>query len=192
MPLTPEAYPMSSQSVGPLPARRRQPFPDQADDSTISDPIFDEAHQPFSAELIEERLDVGVENPADLACLDPVCEGIQRIVLAASRTEPIAETQELRHVNRRKDSHHCRLEDFVLNRGNAERLVAAIRLRYKPPTGWQRSIRSGMDPCVKITETSLKILLVLIPRHPINTRSRALLQAEERPPENIDVDVVQE
>ena len=97
-----------------------------------------------------------------------------------------------RSIDRRKESHHCRLEDFVLDRGDAERPVSAIRLRYKPPTGWQRSIRSGMNPFVKIDETSLKILLVLVPRYPINARSRALLQAEERPPESINVDVVQE
>jgi hypothetical protein len=49
-----------------------------------------------------------------------------------------------------------------------------------------------MDPCVKINETNLKILLVLAPCHPINARSRALLQTEERPPENINVDMMQE
>jgi hypothetical protein len=53
MPLTPGAYPTRLNPSVLFQHARRQPFLDQADDSTISDPILDETHQPFSAELIE-------------------------------------------------------------------------------------------------------------------------------------------
>jgi hypothetical protein len=171
---------------------RLQPFLDQADDPAITDPMFDETHQPFPAERVEERTDIGVEYPVDFACLDSVRERVQRIVLAASGSEPVAESQELRLVDRREDSHHGCLDDLVLNGSNAERPLSAIRLRYVLPARWQRSIRSGMNPCVKIGEVGLQICRVLVPRPAIDARGRALLQAEEGPFQNLDADVVQE
>src|SRR3954465_11151598 len=54
------------------------------------------------------------------------------------------------------------------------------------------SIRSGMNPCVKIGEVGLQNCRVLVPRPAIDTRGRALLQAEEGPLQNLDADVVQE
>ena len=49
-----------------------------------------------------------------------------------------------------------------------------------------------MNPCVKISEVSVKICRVLDPRPAVDARGRALLQAEEGPPQNLDADVVQE
>src|SRR5208283_5497639 len=75
--------------------------------------------------------------------------------------------------------------------GDAERPLSAIRLRYVPPTGRQRSIRSRMDPCVEANEVVLELLPVLVPRDLVDAWGSPLLQAEERPPKAIDVDVVQ-
>jgi site-specific DNA recombinase len=47
---------------------RLQPFLDQADDTLVADPVFQEADQPFSADAAEEVLDVGVKkssSPSD-------------------------------------------------------------------------------------------------------------------------------
>jgi len=77
---------------------RLQPLLDQADDPSIADSVFDESDEPLSAQSIEEPRYVGVENPVDFACIDSVCERIQRIVLAASGPEPVAKAQELRLV----------------------------------------------------------------------------------------------
>ena len=62
---------------------RLQPFLDQADDPLVADTVSDETDQPVVADRIKEPGDVGVENPADFACLDPERERVQRIVLAA-------------------------------------------------------------------------------------------------------------
>src|SRR5437667_12525139 len=113
---------------------RLEPFADQADDPLVTDPMFDEADQPCMTDRIEERPDVGVENPSDVASFDPVRERVQRIVLAPPRTEPVAEAQELRFVDWREDHDHRRLDDLVLDRGDAERPLLAVRLRNVGPT----------------------------------------------------------
>ena len=101
----------------------------------IADSMLDEPYQPLLADRVEEGL-YGVENPVD-SSLDSVRERIQRIVLAAPGSEPIAEPQKLRLVDRREDRNHRCLDDLVLQGGDAERPLFAIRLRYVLPTRWQ-------------------------------------------------------
>ena len=88
---------------------------DQADDPAITDPVFDESDQPFSAKRIEERLDIGVKDPVDFARLDPVRERVQGIVLSAPGSEPVTKSQELRLVDRREDRNHRCLDDFIFH-----------------------------------------------------------------------------
>src|SRR3984957_17431088 len=57
-----------------------------------------------------------------------VCERIQRIVLAAPRSEPIAEPQKLRLVDRREDRNHRGLDDLVFQGSDAEWPLFTIRL----------------------------------------------------------------
>jgi len=81
---------------------------------------------------------VGVENPVDFTCINSVCERIQRIVLAAPGSEPIAEPQKLRLVDRREDRNHRGLDDLVFQGRDAERPLFTIRLGYVPSTRWAR------------------------------------------------------
>src|SRR3974377_2113344 len=108
----------------------------------MADSVFDESYEPWSAQSIEEPRYVGVENPVDFACVDSVCECIQRIVLAAPGSEPVAEPQELRLVDRREDRNHRCLADFIFPRSKSERPLFAIRLGYVFATRWHCSIRS--------------------------------------------------
>jgi hypothetical protein len=112
-------------------------------------------------------------------------------MLATPGSEPVAKPQELCLVDRRQDRHHRRLDDLVLNGGDAERPLSAVRLRYLSPTGRQRSIRPCVYPCVEILEVALEALRVLVPRHLIHARRSPLLQSEESLPEAVDVDVMQ-
>jgi hypothetical protein len=104
--------------------------------------VFDESYEPLSAQSIEEPRYVGVENPVDFTCINSVSERIQRIVLAAPGSEPIAEPQKLRLVDRREDRNHRGLDDLVFQGRDAERPLFTIRLGYVPSTRWQSSIRS--------------------------------------------------
>jgi hypothetical protein len=165
---------------------------DQADDPPIADPVLDEADQPVMADRVKEPGDVGIEDPADLACLDPVGERIQRIVLAAPGTEPIAEPQELRCIDRGENGHHRHLDDLVLQGGDAERPLPAIGLRDVPSPRGLRSIRSAVNMRVQISEVSLEVCRVLFPRRAVCPWRGVLLQAEERPSQVVDANVVQE
>src|SRR5262249_20742331 len=104
--------------------------------------VFKDFYEPLSAQSIEEPRYVGVENPVDFTCINSVCERIQRIVLAASGSEPIAEPQKLRLVDRREDRNHRSLDDLVFQGRDAERPLFTIRLGYVPSTRWQCSVRS--------------------------------------------------
>jgi hypothetical protein len=121
-----------------------------------------------------------------------VRERVQRLKLVTPRPEPVTETQKLRFIDRCQDCNHCRLDDLVLQSGDAERPLSAIRLRYVRPARWQRSIRSCVNTSVKICEVGLDVLHVVGPRHLVDTRRSGPLQIEEARPQNIDADVMQE
>ncbi len=185
--------PLLGSDVAPLIQHAHlEPFLDQADDSAIPNPVFYEADQPIVADRVEKRSNVGIENPADIASFDPVCERVQRIVLAASGSEPIAEAQELRLIDRRQDHDHRRLDDLILQGCDAERPLPAIRLRNVCPTRWQRPIRACVKPPMQVGEFALAAFLVGIPCHRVDPRCRAPLESEERGAEDVHADMVQE
>src|SRR3984893_11995828 len=137
--------------------------------------MFDEADQPGLVDLVEKGLDVAIEHPVDAPPADPERECIQRLVLIALRSEPVAEPQELRLVDRRQDCHHRRLDDLIFQCSDAERPLAALRLRNISPTRWQRSIRSCLDARTEIREVLLEAFRVLGPCHLVDTWCRSLL-----------------
>ena len=113
---------------------RLQPFLDQADDPTVADPVLDESDQPLVADRLKEPRDISIENPVYLASCYSDVQRIQRLVLVARGPESVAEAQKFRLIDRRENRHHRSLDKLVLKRGNAERPLAAIRLRYvRPP-----------------------------------------------------------
>ena len=79
---------------------RLQPFPDQADDAPVADPMLHEPDQPFLADRVEERPDVGVQDLVHLPAGDPDHQRVQRIMRATSRPEPVREPEEVFLVDR--------------------------------------------------------------------------------------------
>src|ERR1700751_3601182 len=69
----------------------RQPFGNQPDDSPVANPMLDEPDQPFPVDLVEKGLNVAIEHPVDPPLPDPERERIQRLMLAALRSETVAE-----------------------------------------------------------------------------------------------------
>jgi site-specific DNA recombinase len=112
---------------------RLEPFLDQADDAPVADPMLQEADQPFLVDLVEERSDVGVQYIAHLLAVDSDAERIHRIMRAAPRPEPVREPEEVFLVDRAQHRGYRPLDDLVLQSGNRERALPAIRLRYVPP-----------------------------------------------------------
>src|SRR5262249_24095955 len=156
------------------------PFLDQADDALVTDPMLQEPDQPFLADLVEERSDIGVQYVAHLPAVDPDAERIQRIVRAAPRPEPIRDAEEVFLVDRVQQCDHCPLDNLVLQGCDRERALSAIWLGYVHAPAWPRPIRSALDPVVQIFETALYICLVVLPRQPIHTRCCVRLEFVER------------
>ena len=160
--------------------------------SAVANPTLDETDQPILADLVEKGLNVTIEHPVDPPPPDPERERIQRLMLAALRSETVAEFQELRFIDRRQDCHHRGLDDLVLYGRNAERSLSTIRFRYVLPARRQRSVRSCMDACMQAHEACLKVLCVFGPRHLVDTWRCSLLQSEEACAQDVNVDVMQE
>jgi hypothetical protein len=111
-----------------------QPFTDQSDHPPVADTVFDEADQPIVADRIEKARDVGVQYPVHLALADPDRQRVQRIVLATPWPESVAEPQEVFLPDRVQYFDQRTLDNLVLQRGYAQRTLAAIRLRnINPP-----------------------------------------------------------
>ena len=128
----------------------------------MDNPMFDEVDQPGLADLVENGLDVAIKHPVDAPPTDPERECIQRLVLTTLRSEPVAEPQELRLVDRRQDRNHRRLDDLIFQCSNADRPLSAICLWNISPARWQRSIRSRLDARVEVREILLKAFRVSV------------------------------
>src|SRR5260370_7957989 len=93
--------------------------------------MLDELHRPFVAHVIEEATDVGIEHPVHPLPLDAHRQRVQRLVRAASGTEPIRKALEVDLIDLAEDRHHGLLNDFVLQRPDAQRTLPPVSLRYK-------------------------------------------------------------
>ena len=93
---------------------RLQPFLDQADDAPVTDPMLQEAYQPFLADFVEERPDIGVQNEAHLLAVDPDAERVHCIMGAAARSESVTEPEEVFLIDRIQQCGHRPLDNLVL------------------------------------------------------------------------------
>ena len=153
--------------------------------------MFQEADNPFLGYLREERPNVGVQYEVHLPAADPDYQCIQRIVLAASRSEPIREPEEVFLVDHAQHCGHGSLDDLVFECGDRERAFAAVFLRNVAPAGRLRPVRSCLDPCVQVLDTMIEALFVGLPRHAVDAGSRVTLQRVERCSQHLGIDVVQ-
>jgi hypothetical protein len=107
---------------------------DEPEDALIADPVFQEADNPFLGYLREERPDVGVQYEVHFPAADPDDQCIQRIVLAAPRSKPIREPEEVFLEDRAQHRSRGPLDDLVLESGDRQRALAAVFLRNVAPT----------------------------------------------------------
>lgn len=72
----------------------------------------------------KEVLDVQIQNIIHPPALDPYnqrVQRVQRVMLAASGSKPVRESEEVFLMDRLQYRHHRTLNDFVLQRGDAKR-----------------------------------------------------------------------
>src|SRR5690242_5182921 len=154
--------------------------------------MVQEAEKPCLVHRVEEASDIGIQYVVHFRAGDSDGERIQRIMLATSRAEPVREPEEILLVDRVQHRGRRPLDDLVLEGGHRKRALSAIRLRDVLPPGWLRPIRSPMNPVVQIHEPRLEIGLVVLPCQAVDAGRRAALECEERHPEQIDAEMVEE
>ena len=86
----------------------------------------------------------------------PDVERVQRVVLAAPRSEPVREAEEVRLVDGVQHLDRGPLDDLVFQRGHAERSLPPVGLRDVHPTNRLRSVRSSLQPFGEVLEVVLQ------------------------------------
>jgi hypothetical protein len=110
----------------------------------------------------------------------------------ALRSEPIREANEVHLVDGVQHLDHRPLDDLVLQRGDPERPLPPVDLRYVRPPRRLRSIRAPVDTGVKIPKVLLQIPPVVPPRHPVHPRRSVRADRPIRRPQAIDGHVMKE
>ena len=91
--------------------------------------MLDKLHRPFVAHVIEEPPNVRVQHPVHSLPTDTHMQRIERVMRVASRTKPVRVTPKVHLINFIKDGDHGLLNDFVLQRRNAQWTLPSIALR---------------------------------------------------------------
>src|SRR6266852_2356106 len=117
---------------------------------------------------------------------------IQRLVRAAPWPEPIREAFEVHLVYFIENGHHGLLNDFVLQRRDAQRALSPVGLRYIDSSRGLRPVRSTVNPVVQIGEPTLQPGLILFPPHADHPRRSFPLQSAKAVPEQIHAHMVKQ
>lgn len=135
-----------------------QPFLDEPHGASVRDAVLDELHEPAVVERVEESTDVDIEHPVHLLRQQPRVERVQRVVLAASRPEPVREAEEVRFVDGVEHLDGGALNDFVFQRGSTERSLPPVFLRDVHPPNRLRSVRPAFQPFGQVLEMVFQCL----------------------------------
>ena len=92
--------------------------------------VLDKLHRPFVAHLVKEPANVRIQHPFHPLPMESHTQRIQRLVRAAPRPEPVRKALEVHLINLIENGHHGLLDDFVLQRRDAQRTLPPVGLRY--------------------------------------------------------------
>src|SRR5260370_3106120 len=101
-------------------------------------------------------------------------------MLASHRTVSIRVIGKVLFVDGIHNLHRGPLDNLVPQRRHPERSHPPVALGYESPAHRLGSIRSSLQSMGKILEGRLEVLSVALPRPPIHTAPRFLLQSEVR------------
>jgi hypothetical protein len=113
-------------------------------------------------------------------------------VLATPGPESVREAEEVFLVDLVEDRDHSALDDLVLQRRDPERALRTIRLWDEPSLDRRGTVAAAMDLSVQRLEVALQVRLVVSPRDAVGPGGGAALERQERIPQQIDIDVVQQ
>ena len=119
-------------------------------------------------------------------------ESVQRIMLAAPRSESVGEPEEIFLVDCFENRRDRLLDDLVLQAQNAQRSFRAISLRNVSSSGWMRSVTATVHLVVQFLQLLFEVLSVGLPRHAVDTRRGVPFKRKVALLQEIDGDVMQQ
>src|SRR5215468_8494592 len=140
---------------------------------------------------VEEFAEVRINDPVDLALLDSDKHCIERIMLITTPPKAIGEADKVALVDGIEHGDQCVLNDFVLQRRNAQWSPRAIGLRDVGPSDRLCAVAAAVDRRVQRTQSGIQRLPILLPYHAIDTGRRIALERVEAFPETLWREVVQ-
>src|SRR5260370_12423929 len=136
--------------------------------------MLQELLHPLMLDRVEKALNVYVQHPVHPLAFQRRRQRVERIVLAPSRAEAIAEPFEVHLVDRIQNLSHCSLHDLVFNRCNAQRSSASIFFRDVNPSGRLWPLSPPVNTAVHLSHLFLKPLASPIPSPTSNPCCRPL------------------
>src|SRR5580658_1277239 len=125
-----------------------QPFLDQPKYTAVGHTMLDELHDPLVTHVIEEATNVRIEHPVHPLSLDAYSQSVERLMRAATGPEPIRKALEVDLIYLVEDRHHSLLNDFVLQRCDAQRSLPPIGLRNIDSSRRLCLVRSTVHPAM--------------------------------------------
>src|SRR5712691_3606739 len=116
-----------------------EPAAQQVENAPITDALLNPLHQPLVRDGVEVALEVGVDH-VDVAIRNQLSHLAQRIPAAPSRPKAVTGRSERRLEDRLKRELHCRLDDTILDRRDAQRSRPAVALRNLDPPDRLRTV----------------------------------------------------
>src|SRR4030095_1710110 len=135
----------------------------------------------------KEAPNVRIEHPVHLLRHDADRQRIQREMRTALRPESVREPEKVRFVNRVQHCYDGTLDDFVFQRGNAERPLPPVRLRDVRAPHRLRSVRASLQPLRQVPQIRLQVRAVVLPRLTVDARCGVSLDREVGRAQTLDV-----
>jgi hypothetical protein len=185
--------PRFSYAPGPVVQDARlQPLTYQAQDALIADPVLQEPDQPLLVDPIEEASDVGIQYPVHTRRADADAQGVECIMLAAPGSEAVREAEEVFLVDLGEHRDHGSLDYLVFQCRDPQRALLAVRLGNELALDGHGAVAAAMDASMQFLEVALQIRLVVLPRDAVDPGRGTALERQERIPQQVDADVVQQ
>src|SRR5450755_3747319 len=119
---------------------------------------------------IQEPANIRIQHPVHPLPMEAHTQRVQRLMRATPWPEPVRKAQEVHLINFIENGHHSLLNNFVLQRCDAQRALSSVGLRYIDSSRGLRPVRTTMNPTAQIGKPTLQPGLILFPPHAIHPR----------------------
>ena len=128
-----------------------------------------ELHQPRMIDRVEEAADIRIQHPVYLPLGDSHPDRIQRFMLAAFRSESVAESEKVLLLDLVQYPYHRLLDYLVLQRGYPDWSLSTIRLGYPYPLRGLCPISATLYPVMEVRYPALQTFTILLPCHIVHS-----------------------